>query len=307
MRNRQNNRWWLYRGTTLGSLALLLFVMTAPLTDAATSHTSQRSSHTVATQAHLVAVVAHDFFFQMPTQVPAGLTEFVFINHGAQSHMMQIFKLKPGVTDANLLKALSVRGSIKPLYAVASAAGGVNSIEPRHQAHELLNLSAGRYDVVCFDATPQGVPHFALGMRKLFTVSTSASARLDPDTRLISGAPTSNGTIILRNYAILLPSAIKTRGAHTFQIVNQGNQFHEAALLRLNAGKSANDVLASLRANREPPATEVGGSAAISPGQTAWMETDLGAGTYVVLCNVPDIKTDMPHALMGMITQFVVR
>jgi hypothetical protein len=290
----------------LVGLVLLLIVVTAPLTYATASHSSKHSARNVATRAHLVTVVARDFLFQMPTKIPSGLTEFVFVNHGTQSHMMQIFKLKSGVTDAKLLHALKAQ-SIKSLYAVASAAGGANSIEPGHQAHEILNLSAGRYDVVCFDATPKGVPHFLLGMRKVFTVSASAIAPLDINDRLANGAPTSNGTITLRNFQILLPSTIKTRGPHTFKVVNQGNQFHEVALLRLNPGKSAKDVLAALRANREPPASEVGGSSAISPGQTAWVETDLSVGTYVAICNVPDKNTGMPHSLMGMITQFTVR
>ncbi len=303
MRDGKNKRWWLRRGVVLTGLALLLLAVTAPLTYATAS---QHFAKKAPTRAHLVTVVARDFFFQMPTTIPSGLTEFVFVNHGTQSHMMQIFKLKAGVTDAKVLNALKAQ-SIKPLYAIASAAGGANSIEPGHQAHIILNLSPGRYDVVCFDAGPKGQPHFLRGMRKLFTVSATASARLDTDTRLVNGAPASNGTIILRNFAILLPSAIKTRGLHTFKVVNQGNQFHEVGLLRLNSGKSFRDVLAALRANREPPATEVGGSSAISPGQTAWIETDLGPGTYVALCEVPDIKTGMPHALMGMITQFTVR
>lgn len=287
----------------LSGLALLLVAVTAPLTYAAAS---RHSSHKAAARAHVVTVVARDFFFQMPIKIPSGLTEFVFVNHGSQSHMMQIFKLKAGVTDAKLLKALEAQ-SIKPVYAVASAAGGANSIGRGHQAHEFLKLGPGRYDVVCFDTTPKGTPHFLLGMRKVFTVSASASARIDTDDPLANGAPKSNGTIILRNFAILLPAAIKTRGVHTFKIVNEGNQFHETELLRLNPGKSFKDVLAALRANREPPATEVGGSSAISPGQAAWIETDLGPGTYVALCLVPDTKTGMPHALMGMISQFTVR
>lgn len=302
----RNKRWWMRRGIVLAGLALLLIIVTAPLTYATASHSAKHSSRKVVTRVHLVTVTARNFYFQMPTKIPAGLTEFLFVNHGTQSHMMQIFKLKSGVTDAKLLKALEAK-SIKPLYSVASAAGGANSVAPGHQAHVILNLGAGRYDVVCFDATANGTPHFILGMRKLFTVSASASARLDTDDHTANGAPTSNGTIILRDFHILIPSAIKTRGVHTFKIVNEGTQFHEAALLRLNAGKSYKDVLAALRSNKEPPASEVGGSSAISPGQTAWMETDLGPGTYVVLCEVPDTKTGMPHALMGMITQFTVR
>ena len=306
MRGANNRHRRLRRIALLAFVVLALIVATAPLTDASGARSSKHAARKVASHAHLVTVVARDFFFQMPTRIPSGLTEFVFVNHGAQGHMMQVFKLKGNATDATLLKALQAP-RIQSLLAVATAAGGANSIEPGHHAHVFATLSPGRYDVVCFDAGPNGVPHFLRGMRKTFTVTASASASLDGDDRLSNGAPVSSGTITLRDFHISLPSTIHTRGAHTFRVVNAGPQSHEFDLLKLAPGKSFRDVLAALRANREPPATEVGGSAAIAPHTTAWVETDLAPGTYVALCNVPDLKTQMPHALMGMIVQFTVR
>src|SRR5260221_5508094 len=282
MRDANNRRRWLRRVATLAFVALALIVVTAPLTDASGARSAKHSTRQVATRAHLVTVVARDFFFQMPTHIPSGLTEFIFVNHGTQVHMMQIFKLKSNTTDATLLKALQAP-KIQAVLAVASAAGGANSVEPGHQGHVFVNLSPGRYDVVCFDAGPNGVPHFLRGMRKVFTVAASASASVDGDDRLANGTPVSNGTITLRDFHISLPAAIHTRGVHTFTVVNAGPQTHDVDLLKLAPGKSFTDVLAALRSHREPPATEVGGSSAIAPHTTARVETDLGPGTYVPL------------------------
>ena len=87
MRDGRNTRRWLHRGTMLVGLVLLLIVVTAPLTYATASHSSKHSARNVATRAHLVTVVARDFLFQMPTKIPSGLTEFVFVNHGTQVYL----------------------------------------------------------------------------------------------------------------------------------------------------------------------------------------------------------------------------
>jgi hypothetical protein len=38
----------------------------------------------------------------------------------------------------------------------------------------------------------------------------------------------------------------------------------------------------------------------LSPGRTAQLSYKLPAGTYVLLCFVPDAETGEPHAAMGM-------
>lgn len=305
VRNRHHlNRQHLVRRLALlAVIAVALALATMPVTSAMGSRLSQSAQ----TRPHLVTVVQHDFSFTMPATIPTGLTEFIVVNRGTQAHMAQFFKLKSGVTDAQFLKALK-SPKIATLLAVASAAGGTNSMKPGGQQHVLVNLSAGRYEAVCFDATPKGTPHFLLGMHKLFTVAANTKAAVDTNDKLAAnGTPVASGTVILRNFSITIPSAMLKSGLRTFKVTNEGTQTHEFALLRMNAGKGKNDVLAALRSNKEPPGTEVGGSGALAPGTSDWIETDLGAGTYVAFCEVPDIKTGMPHVLMGMITQFTVK
>jgi len=38
----------------------------------------------------------------------------------------------------------------------------------------------------------------------------------------------------------------------------------------------------------------------LSMGKTGWIPVTLEAGTYVLLCFVPDIESGMPHAYHGM-------
>ena len=44
--------------------------------------------------------------------------------------------------------------------------------------------------------------------------------------------------------------------------------------------------------------TEYAGT--ISMGASEWIATDLDAGTYILVCFVPDIASGMPHANLGM-------
>lgn len=55
-----------------------------------------------------------------------------------------------------------------------------------------------------------------------------------------------------------------------------------------------------------PPAGVSGGVGALSPSGQAWSTTDLRAGTYVVICFVPDAK-GVPHAALGIVSKLTVK
>lgn len=52
-------------------------------------------------------------------------------------------------------------------------------------------------------------------------------------------------------------------------------------------------------------AIPAGGSEAIAPNSADRLEVHLRAGTYAVLCFVPNMK-GMPHAMLGMVNVFTV-
>jgi hypothetical protein len=305
MRHPLSDRAMLQRTMGWALLAVLLAAVGVP---AATAHgAAAAAGQQAAARPHLVTITMHDFFYAMPSTIPSGLTEFIIVNQGRQNHMAQLFRLKSGVTEAQVIKAAQAP-KITSLLAVASAVGGAESVRPGQQQHAILNLSAGRYEALCFETGPDNTPHFLKGMHKLFHVVAGASARTDTDNRLLaSGLPASDGTIVLRDFHITLPAAIHTRGMHTFHVLNDGPQTHEVGFMRLNAGKTLNDFVNALKANKEPPVTDAGGSGAFAPHGNGWIETDLAPGNYVAACFVPDVKTGKPHAVMGMETAFTVR
>jgi hypothetical protein len=93
-------------------------------------------------------------------------------------------------------------------------------------------------------------------------------------------------------------------------LVNEGEEPHELALMRLAEGRTIEDVEALIEEGvpDEPPpwVTPVGGTFA-RPGRASDpLQADLEAGTYLFACFVTD-DNGIPHAALGMIEEFEVR
>jgi len=74
------------------------------------------------------------------------------------------------------------------------------------------------------------------------------------------------------------------RGQRVVQIENAGAQAHELTIVRLKAGKTAEDAQRWLRDRKDaPPFVYVGGVTPMSPGVTIQARLVLQSGTHVVL------------------------
>jgi hypothetical protein len=272
-----------------------------------------------------VHITAHDngsnkFWFTMPTSVPTGLVEFRFSNRGSTDHMAQFFKLKDDVSQAELIQHLKplftdqnpsdVAKAMQSLLRITSAAGGADSITPGNEQDVIERLSAGHYVVVCFDTTANGTPHFLLGMAKSFWASDRAWAPVDRDDPLSHGSPRTSGTILEYDHSIVVPHEITEREPLLLKI-SVRDQSHEFQLWRVPNGTTRAQLLQCLTGPQsactlQGQPIDAGGTAALAPGHSHWVELHLKAGTYAAVCFVPDVVTGMPHALMGMVTVFTV-
>jgi hypothetical protein len=103
-----------------------------------------------------------------------------------------------------------------------------------------------------------------------------------------------------RDFAFESPDTI-TSGWTTFHLVNDGQALHHLQIVRLDSGKTANDLVAALHNPGPPPswAVFVGGPNAPDPhGQVDGM-IDLAPGNYVLVCMV-DMPGGIPHIAKGM-------
>jgi len=114
------------------------------------------------------------------------------------------------------------------------------------------------------------------------------------------------GTIALGpndQMAFGLPAGFNGKG--TYDVTNQGTQLHEAAFYKLADGKTQGDVLTFFQAGvpGPPPITGAGGVSALAPGSTVTTTLNLGPGSYVLMCFLPDVLNGgVPHYQEGMIS-----
>ena len=133
-------------------------------------------------------------------------------------------------------------------------------------------------------------------------------------TAAATDAPPADATVTVAEYAFGGLTAGLPAGEQTWKITNSGAQPHFMAIVRAPAGITAAEVLAIFENGLPPdgPYAESDfdfqqpGLGLLSSGQTAYLTLDLAPGTYVAICQVPDVETGMPHAMLGMVQVFAV-
>ena len=238
---------------------------------------------------NVVTVTAHDFAFEAPAEIPAGLTTFRLVNAGPSLHHIQLIKLEDGKTADDYVAALKAGG---PPPRWASLAGGPNPPEPGKSTSATVALEPGSYAMICFVPGTDGVPHVLKGMVHPFTVTgTPAAGMAEPKADLV---------VKLVDFDFQL-SAPLTAGKHTIRVENAGSQPHEIAIIRLAPGKTPADIGAWAGKPVGPaPGTLEGGVSGIMPGAHAWAEVDLPPGDYALMCFFPDATDGKPHFVHGM-------
>lgn len=262
---------------------------TANATTDSTTASAAVSVASTAAAPNVVTVHARDFAYDsLPAQIPAGMTTFKLINDGQTLHHMEIVRLDSGKTLANLEAELA-KPAAPPSWAVFE--GGPNAPDPGKQSNATLDLQPGNYAILCLVDVPGGVPHFAKGMVRPFTVTAATGPQ--------SPAPTSDVTITLSDYVFDLSTPL-TAGTHTFAVKNAATQMHEVELVRLAPGKTVEQLLSWInKPSGPPPAAAIGGIAPFS-GTTKYFTADITPGTYALICFVPDAKDGKPHFMHGM-------
>ena len=284
--------------TVVGLIAVSLTVATlgannhvAVLPNAASASSVVSSSPA---KTRVVTVTGEDFKFDAPDIIPAGVTEFRFVNKGPSIHHMQILKLTGGKTFDDLRAALANPGP-PPVW--MKMLGGPNAPAPGTESNATLRLEPGNYAIICF-VDLGGPPHFTKGMMRALKVVSDKSAG--------GPKPKADITTSLFDYNFKFSSPIHA-GAHTIRVHNTGKQAHEVEVIQLAPGKSVADFVAWLAdAKGPPPAKPIGGIAAIEPGASQFFKADFAPGNYALVCFVPDAKDGKPHYVHGMTKQFSV-
>src|SRR6266516_911958 len=213
---------------------------------------------TPAAKPHVVRVTGEDFKFEAPDVIPAGLTEFRFLNKGPALHHMAILKLGGGKTIDDLRAALANPG---PPPAWVKEFGGPNAPAPGLEANAILKLEPGNYALICF-VDIGGPPHFAKGMMR--------ALRVVPAKGETAPRPKPDLTVTLVDYGFRLTSPIRA-GTRTIRVHNIGKQHHEVELVQLAPNSSVADFMNWMdKMEGPPPGKALGGIAGIEPGMSEY-------------------------------------
>ena len=295
-------------GAALGLTAALACASAIVATPASASELTSRHH---GAGSHTVDITGFDLRYKIDTHggVGAGLVELRFRNRGREDHQAQLFRLNDGVTP-DKFKADLASGNPGAIFADSVPAGGAAVLRARDGQPVLDPLQGGTYAVVCFVPDTDGVPHSAKGMVGFFTVNGTVSpaklAGLHPRTYV-------QGVITAHDLTYTMPGVLRSDALYKF-VDTDSADVHEINLGRLKPGKTVADPKAYFQGLTRPggpgpaPFWSEGGYGAVLPqGGHGWFRVDDDPGRYVAYCLVPDDKTGIPHAALGMVVGFRVR
>jgi hypothetical protein len=295
-------------GAALGLTAALAFTCAVAATPASASELTNRH---LGRGSHTVDITGVDFSYRINAHggVGAGLVELRFHNRGQEDHQAQLFRLDDSVTP-DKFRADLASGNLGSIFADSVPAGGAAVLRARDSQTVLDPLQGGTYAVVCFVPDTDGVPHFAKGMVGFFTVSGTVA----PAT-LVALHPHHGveGVITAHDLTYTMPKALERNEVYEF-VDTDSADVHEINLGRLKPGKTLADAKAYFQRLTQPggpgpaPFWSEGGHGAVLPhGGHGWFRVDDDRGRYVAYCLVPDDKTGIPHAALGMVVGVQVR
>jgi hypothetical protein len=183
-------------------------------------------------------------------------------------------------------------------YFQAEMAGGTAAFAGTAQA--IIDLTPGEW--VAWAGYPDA-PQPPVGL----TVTGEAGA-----TPAAGAEPAADVTVSMYEYDFTVEGSL-TAGAHVFAVTTVGAQPHEMFMLRSPGPVTEEQIAQVLEMEMQggtpapdadlPNPDEFIPAASMTPlsmGKTGWIPVTLEAGTYILLCFVPDIESGMPHAYHGM-------
>jgi hypothetical protein len=221
-----------------------------------------------------LTIIARDTGLVAPPTVPAGVTTIRLVLNGKARRDLVVHRIPAGMTPEELVRGAVGRPS--RWFEQWSFGGPAVPRDSSNEASVTMDLRPGRYALVSYEVDATGRPRGDKHMWVL--VNAMRSTALIPD-RL----PVADATLKVRDNRIDMIGALR-RGQRSLRIENIGTQPHELVIVRLKAGKTANDAQRWFRDRKDaPPFVYVGGVTPMSPGASAQTRLVLQAGPHVVL------------------------
>ncbi len=229
-----------------------------------------------------------DAAISVPETIPAGRRLITIQNRGDEWHASIFRRLNDDVTMEQFTAAFaeSPFGSLS----LTTQLGGPD-LPPGGSADTVFEFLPGHYALVDNWTEP---PRFTA-----FTVVDSAEA----GGSLLPVAV----AVQMREHEFVMPETIKT-GPQWWEFRNTGQALHQMGIVKLQEGKTLDDISSWLDAEEGPPPWEdVAFWNVMSPGQHSWGVLDLPPGAYLALDFLPDPTHDgAPNFALGMSREITV-
>ena len=108
-----------------------------------------------------------------------------------------------------------------------------------------------------------------------------------------TAAPTPDVTVGLAEFAFSMPDTVAS-GPHWWQLTNNGEQLHDVGIFLLE-DQTLEGLLAEIDVIDPRLQKTVVPTWAVAPGQTIWINPELSAGNYALVCRVPDDNNRQRH------------
>jgi uncharacterized cupredoxin-like copper-binding protein len=234
-------------------------------------------------------VTATDYAFQAPDTLPSGVTTFHLMNEGKEAHHVVLVKMP--------LAEFQKANLAGPPPADLVVMGGPNAAMPGGTAEATVDLLPGSYTIVCFIPSTDGKPHVMKGMARALEVTQGTST---------AAMPAADITVKLTDYAFEITGPL-TAGRHVVRVEDVGPQMHELVFVKLEPGKTVQEMAAWLEKPEGPaPGALINGASPMTPGMANTTTVDLTPGDYGLICFVSDSKDGKPHIAHGMVKQITV-
>ncbi len=191
-----------------------------------------------------LTITATEFQYDAPARILGGMTEITFVNAGEFAHALVFARLGESKTTDDVLEVLTAENLEIPDW--MSFPGGIGGIDPGQSATAFLDLQPGQYAIFSFESSAgDDTPDAAKGMLQAIEVTDLADEQATP--------PQPDTTIALVDFSFIPIRPIEA-GRQVIRFENDGEQAHEALIMRLEEGTTGADVIEMLtQFNAAPP------------------------------------------------------
>lgn len=279
------------RSVVMGAVCLVAFSLTA----CSKSPVTKPSADTP------VNIVATDSGFIIPDTLHSGLNHLVYENHGRDIHECQFIHLPDGMSATDYVAQVKT-GVAFPAGALDCSGPGLAS--PGERIEMWVPLEEGNYMIGCWIAD-----HLTTRRPVGFVVHGTPKPAVQP--------PHEDVTVRMVDFRYEMVGSL-ARGEQTIRYETVGPSMHETDIVRLEDGRTIEDVRAWFKnQERDPlPGTIAGGCMdSHDIKRVVWMRRTFTPGRYVFYCDMPMIQNPGPadsaaahvtHADAGMVKEVVV-